>query len=243
MKKVGIISQARMTSTRLPGKVLKEINGVSLLKYHIDRTLQSSYPLYIATTTNETDNPIVALCEEEAIPYYRGSEDHVLSRYYECAQENELDVIVRVTSDCPLIDGHYIKKGLELYLAQNNEWLYLSSGLSNTFPRGFDFEIFSFHLLKQAFNNATTKPEIEHVTPYIYLDRDPRIVKAGFQYHQDKSSYRVTVDTTEDFELIKRLIEGHQAHTLGVDKIVAILDEEEELVAINAHIEQKKLRE
>ena len=243
MKKVGIISQARMTSTRLPGKVLKEINGNSLLKYHTDRVLQSGYPLYIATTVNTTDNPIVDFCEKAEIPYYRGSEDHVLSRYYECAKENELDVIVRVTSDCPLIDGEQIKEGLDFYLAQDNEWLYLSSGLSKTFPRGFDFEIFSFYLLEQAFENATTEPEVEHVTPYMYLDRDARIEKVAYKYHQDKGTYRITVDTPEDFELVQQLIVHYNAHLQGVNGIVDILDKDEKLVAINAHIEQKKLGE
>lgn len=241
MKKVGIISQARMTSTRLPGKVLKEVNGLPLLKYHIDRLKESGYSLYIATTINQTDDSIVAFCENENIPFYRGSENHVLSRYYECAKEHQLDVIVRVTSDCPLIDGKELKHGVETFLEEDNEWLYLSNSLSQTYPRGFDFEVFSFQGLEQAFEQATTEAEIEHVTPYLYLDKDARIKKMGYAYHQNKSHYRITVDTPEDFELIRRLVVEHQAQHLNVDGIVAILDAHENLVAINAHIEQKKL--
>lgn len=241
MKKIGIISQARMTSTRLPGKVLKEVDGLPLLKYHVDRLKESGYPLFIATTTNQTDDPIVAFCEQENIAFYRGSEAHVLSRYYECAKEYGLDVIVRVTSDCPLIDGVQVRKGVERYLAEEDENVYLSNGMSSTFPRGFDFEVFSFHLLEKAFENASLPVEIEHVTPYLYLNKASKVKKIGYLYHQNKSNYRVTVDTAEDFELIRRLIVEHQAPLLNVDELVAILDSQEELVAINAHIEQKKL--
>lgn len=240
--KVGIISQARMTSTRLPGKVLKEVNGIPLFKHHADRVLESGYALFVATTINATDDLIVAFCEQENIPFYRGDEAHVLSRFYECAKEYELDCIVRVTSDCPLIDGAEIKRGVDYYLQQKNPYLYLSNSLSNTIPRGFDFEIFSFELLKMAFENANSQQEIEHVTPYLYLGKDPKITKEGFAYHQKKNQYRVTLDTIEDFELIKNLIETHDASNLNIDGIVKVLDENPLLVAINAHIEQKKLK-
>jgi spore coat polysaccharide biosynthesis protein SpsF len=243
MKKIGIISQARMTSTRLPGKVLKEANGLPLLKYHVDRVQESGYPLYIATTTNQTDDPIVAFCENEHISFYRGSESHVLSRYYECAKEHQLDVIVRVTSDCPLIDGKELQRGVEAFLEQDNPWLYLSNSLERTYPRGFDFEIFSFQGLEQAFEKATTAAEIEHVTPYLYLGKDSKVVKQAFRYVEDKSAYRVTVDTPADFELVRRLIEDFDAHLLDVKGIVDVLDNQADLVAINVNIEQKKLGE
>src|ERR1017187_8832445 len=106
VKRIGIISQARMTSTRLPGKILLEAKGKPMLSYHIDRLKRSGLPIYIATTINKTDEPVVQFAKTHTIPFYRGSEDHVLSRYYECALENKLDVIIRVTSDCPLIDGN-----------------------------------------------------------------------------------------------------------------------------------------
>jgi spore coat polysaccharide biosynthesis protein SpsF len=232
-----------MTSTRLPGKVLKKVAGTALLKYHATRVLQSGFPLYIATTTNATDDPIVAFCEAENLPYYRGAEAHVLSRYYECAQQHNLDIIVRVTSDCPLIDGAYIKKSVDYYLDQEQDWLYLSNSLSKTFPRGFDFEVFSFEMLEEAYRQANTPAEIEHVTPYFYLDKATKIEKQAFAYHQARSQYRITVDTQEDFKLIQQLIEEHDAHLKGIDEIVQLLDEHPALVAINAHIEQKKLEE
>ncbi len=238
---VGIISQARMNSTRLPGKVLKAVNNIPLLKFHTDRVKTCGYPLFIATSTNHADDPIVDFCEHEGILYYRGSENHVLNRYYSCAQMYNLDVIVRVTSDCPLIDGQHVKDGIEYYLSQNNLNLYISNGLSGTIPRGFDFEIFSFELLELAYLNAKTPAEIEHVTPYLYLGDRHGIIKEKFAYKKNKSEYRVTLDTIEDFNLIERLIKNHCAQNLSIDDIVKILDEHPELVDINAHIEQKKL--
>lgn len=239
--KIGIISQARMTSTRLPGKVLKEINGIPLLKYHIDRAMQSGYQLYIATTTNATDEPIVDFCKKENIPYYRGSENHVLSRYYGCAREHELDIIIRITSDCPLIDGALIKKALEKQKNAFGTYDYISNCIKRSYPRGFDFEIFSFEYLQEAYETATLPSDIEHVTPYIHQNRSNQTNFQHIVHSSDKSQYRITVDTPEDFELIEKLIKDHQAQNLPFNKIINILDEHPELVAINAHIEQKKL--
>src|SRR5690606_7739468 len=105
-----------MTSTRLPGKVLQKVNDRSLLDYHIDRLKRTGFEIIIATTTNETDNPIIEFCNQNNIKYSRGSEENVLSRYYTAAIENNLDIIIRVTSDCPLIDPHLIRNSVEKYL-------------------------------------------------------------------------------------------------------------------------------
>ena len=239
--KAGIITQARMTSTRLPGKVLKQIKGVSLLKYHSDRVKESGYPFYIATTTNSTDDDIVDFCKEENIAFYRGDEANVLSRYFFCAKENKLDIIVRVTSDCPLVDGLLIKRALNQYVNQFEKYDYVSNYIERTFPRGFDFEIFSFEYLEEAYLNATMKEELEHVTPYINLNRSNKTIFHSILYKEDKSNYRITVDTQEDFELIRRLIVDHCANELSASEIIAILDNNPDLVKINAHIQQKNL--
>ena len=239
--KIGIITQARMTSTRLPGKILKTINDVPLLKYHADRVRQSGYPFYVATTINETDDTIVDFCTKEGIPFYRGDEHHVLSRYYYCAKENNLDVIIRVTSDCPLVDGTLIKSALDQYKDSFGQYDYVSNYIERTFPRGFDFEIFSFAFLEEAFNKATLAADIEHVTPYINQNRTKKTVFYSILNKDDKSNYRITVDTPEDFELIERLIVDYRANELPASGIIAILDQHPELVKINAHIEQKSL--
>jgi spore coat polysaccharide biosynthesis protein SpsF len=239
--KIGIISQARMTSTRLPGKVLKKIDNISLLKYHVERLKWSKMPIYIATTTNETDDPIIKFCEEEALNYYRGEENNVLSRYYGCAKENNLDVIVRVTSDCPLIDGALIKKTWELEQSNFKTFDYISNVIERTFPRGFDFEIFSFEYLELAYKNTNLLSDLEHVTPYIHQNKLGKTVYKSSLHQENKSHYRVTVDTVEDFKVIKELIEQFAAQEKSYSEIIKILDQNPTIVAINQAIEQKKL--
>ena len=241
--KVGIISQARMTSTRLPGKVLKLIDGKPVLAYHISRLKQTGFPVFLATTTNQTDDPLLTFAKQQNLPFYRGDEQNVLSRYYHCAAENELDVLVRVTSDCPLIAPELVKNGIEKYLKSHDPYLYLSNALERTFPRGFDFEVFSFALLERAFKEASRPEDLEHVTPFIHQDRTGDIHFSHLKNREDKSNYRITLDTPEDFELLRILIEGHKADKLSGPEIISLLDSHPELVAINAQVEQKKLSE
>jgi spore coat polysaccharide biosynthesis protein SpsF len=238
--KIGIITQARMTSTRLPGKILMEVGQKPLLKYHCERLIQNGLSVYLATTENKTDDKVVEFAKAEHIPFSRGSESDVLSRFYKCALQNELNVIVRVTSDCPLIDGALVKQGIDKYIEMNDKNLYLSNALERTYPRGFDFEIFSMELLLEAYKNAVLEIDKEHVTPYINRNRSGKVNFYHFRQKEDKSAYRITVDTPEDFELIKKLIEEHGADKMDYKQITEILDKHPELVLINAHIEQKK---
>lgn len=239
--RIGIISQARMTSSRLPGKILKEVNHKSLLNYHIQRLRQSGLDVIIATTTNQTDDVIQQFAEKEQLKFHRGDENNVLSRYHEVAVKYGMDVIIRVTSDCPLIDPHLIRNNLEKYFKFNNPQLYMSNGMERTFARGFDFEIFSFQLLDEAFKNATEEGDLEHVTPYIWKNRSGKVELYSVKQTIDNSRFRITVDTPEDFELIKILIEQYKADQLPYTAIERILTEHPELSAINAHIEQKKV--
>jgi spore coat polysaccharide biosynthesis protein SpsF len=237
MKKAGVISQVRMTSSRLPGKVLLPAKGVPLLKYHVDRLRAFGLDVIIATTTNSTDDVIAHFAEKEDIGLYRGSEENVLSRYYEAAVKYNLDTVVRVTSDCPLIDGALVKESLERYQKMNDDSIYLSNSIIRTYPRGFDTEIFSFRLLEEGYKNAVTPFEEEHVTPYIKShSKHEHIIWA-----EDASAFRITVDTPEDYELVKMLIEQHNADTMGCGEIIRTLKQHPELVAINAHVEQKKV--
>lgn len=232
-----------MTSSRLPGKVLKKIKGVPLLKYHTDRLKRSGISVFAATTKNRSDDPVANFCESEGIQYCRGDEFDVLERYYQCVKKFNLDLVIRVTSDCPLIDGELIRKGVQNFQNLKDPHVYLANGLSNTFPRGFDFEIFGSNLLNEAHRNATESYEREHVTPYLYQGKNKRVRLIPVEHSENKSSYRVTVDTPEDLRLVEVLIEEHQAHLLNAGDIIRILDEHPELVAINAHIGQKKLGE
>ncbi|QNF35862.1 glycosyltransferase family protein [Adhaeribacter swui] len=226
-----------MTSTRLPGKVLLPVKEQPLLKYHTDRLRQSGYPVFLTTTTNATDEALVQFARMEGLDFYRGDENNVLSRYYETALAYNLDIIVRVTSDCPLIDGNLIKSGVQQYLQKADDRLYLSNTVVRTFPRGLDFEIFSFVLLQEAAKAATEAFQKEHVTPYIKTHAS----NADIINPVDASNFRITVDTPEDFDLVKVLIEKFAADKLGYTSIIHLLQNNPELAQINAHIEQKKI--
>jgi spore coat polysaccharide biosynthesis protein SpsF len=240
LHKVGIISQARMTSTRLPGKVLRPVAGHPLLRYHVERLRASGLPLYLAITNKATDNALADFAAANSLPCFRGSEDDVLARYQQCAAAHELDVVVRVTSDCPLIDGRVVAAAVSTYLAADNPRLYLSNVLERTFPRGFDFEVFSRELLEEAATQATLSSDREHVTPYLHQNRSGQVQFQHFTRAEDRSAYRLTVDTADDFELIRQLIESYQADKLPADALISLLDAHPELVALNAHVEQKK---
>lgn len=238
---IGIITQARMTSSRLPGKIFKEIQGKKLLQYHTDRLKRSGFDIVIATTINESDDCICNFSKEQEINFFRGDENNVLSRFYEAAHQFKLDVIVRVTSDCPLIDPHLIRNSVEKYVRLNNQKLYMSNVIDRTFARGFDFEIFSFELLQDAFNHATKQPELEHVTPYIRENRSGKVELYNIKQSVNNSNLRITVDTADDFELVRQLIEKHDVSSLPYNEIETLLQSHPELIAINSHIEQKKL--
>jgi spore coat polysaccharide biosynthesis protein SpsF len=236
-----IIVQARMTSTRLPGKVLKTILDKPLLEYQIERLqrVRNIDELVIATTINMTDEPIVSLCHQLGIHCYRGSENDVLSRFYGAAQEYAADAVVRITSDCPLIDPQIIEQVVDFY--KSTDYDYVSNCLERTYPRGMDTEIFSMLALSEAFAEATTIPDREHVTPFIY--RQSERYRLGYVYYEkDYSHYRWTVDTQEDFALIRRIIEAlyPQQPEFTLEVCLDLLNQHLDWAQLNSHIEQKQ---
>ena len=242
MQRAGIISQVRMGSTRLAGKVLLPAAGRPLLDYHVARLRQSGLPVFLATTTGPDDDVLAAYAETRDIPYHRGSEADVLARYHDTAQAFGLDVIVRVTSDCPLVDGPLIGAAVGRYLAEGNPWVYRSNAIVRTFPRGLDFEIFSMPMLAEAHAQASLPYEREHVTPYLKANA----AMAGRVLCRDEvwpggdfSRFRITLDTAADYDVIRRLIEDYQADQLGATDLLALLEAHPEIMALNAHIEQK----
>ncbi|HWD80698.1 MAG TPA: glycosyltransferase family protein [Kribbella sp.] len=241
--KVGIITQVRVTSTRLPAKVLLTVAGRSYLEHHLDRLSRTGLPAIVATTTNFNDDLVVQLCNEDGFPVFRGSEDDVLSRFAGAAREHDLDGIVRVTSDCPLIDPEIVAAGVDRWRAENDPDLYISNCLERTYPRGMDFEIFSAARLYDAEQKATLKADREHVTSYLHQNRSGEMRLLNLPWSGGGSQYRLTLDTADDWKLLDALFEDFGASELGCAELVAILDEHPELAALNAHIEQKKLGE
>jgi len=233
-----------MTSTRLPGKVLYEVMGKPLLEYQIERLGRAKLAdkIVIATTTNESDLPIVELCKRLGVAYYRGSEEDVLSRYYEAAAEFGADVIIRATSDCPLIDPGVIDEVIGMYIKNREKYDYVSNTLERTYPRGLDTEVFSMTALKKAHKEASEQPEREHVTLYMYRHPE-RFRLASSSATKDYSKHRWTVDTPEDFGLIKLILQELyplNSRFTWMD-VIGLLNEHPEWVQINAAIEQKKV--
>jgi spore coat polysaccharide biosynthesis protein SpsF len=244
VSRVGVVTQARSGSTRLPGKVLIEAAGRTMLDHHIDRLVAAGLDVYVATTEDPADDLLAELVRRRGVPVFRGSDEDVLSRYAGCARQNSLDVVVRVTSDCPLIDGGVVAEGVTRFLQLrelHGDDVYLSNTIERTFPRGFDFEVFSASALYRADRSATTSSDREHVTPWLYAGahRLPHLV--AHRWPVDRSNYRVTLDTTEDLELIRRLLEEHGAAALDCGGVIEVLNTHPGLVAVNAEVAQREL--
>lgn len=208
MKKV-IIVQARMSSTRLPGKVLKEVLGRPLLEHLIERLrkVRNADEIIIATTKNVADKAIIKLCEKMNVNWMSGSEHDVLARYYEAAKISDADAIIRITSDCPVIDPVLVEEVIQYYIENYKDVDYVSNSTTRTYPYGMDVEIFSKQSLKEAYENAVLEYEREHVTPYIY-NRPDKFRLKNLESPDDYSGYRWTVDQEEDFMVVKKIIEA-----------------------------------
>ncbi|MDR1264799.1 MAG: glycosyltransferase family protein [Propionibacteriaceae bacterium] len=243
MTRVGVITQARTTSTRLPGKILLPAGGRSLLEHHVDRLAAGGLAVYLATTANTADDPVAELADQRGWPCFRGDEYDVLGRFAACAAAFDLDLVVRATSDCPLIDGALVAGGVDRFVSRDDPWLYLSNTVRRTYPRGFDFEVFSAQALAAAAELATEPWQREHVTPYLWSGADPRVTVEQVVRGADASAYRLTVDTAADYRLLRRLIEDHGAAGLDAEAIIALLDRHPELAAINAAVAQKPVHQ
>lgn len=240
---ITVIIQARMGSTRLPGKVMKRLNDRTVLGHVISRcqAIPIINKVVVATTTLEEDRVICDEAMKYGASVYRGSKDNVLSRYYEAANREQSEVIVRITSDCPLLDPKISEEVINFFL--NNHYDYVSSGLSNTFPRGLDTEVFTYKALQEAHNRATKEYEFEHVTPYIYQHRDEFRV-ADYKNTSDQSQYRLTLDTEEDWKLISKIYNDlYTGNVFYWNNILDLLVREPELMNINAEVQQKQLGE
>lgn len=243
MKIIAII-QARMGSTRLPGKVMMDLSGKTVLNHVITRVKQVKNidQIIIATTTDNKDDVIVEEMLNYRVKVFRGSEEDVLSRYYYAAKENNADIIVRITSDCPLIDSNIIDEIVDFYI--NNKYdLVTNAGsdlLQRTYPRGLDTEVFSFKQLEIAYNKAKEKYQREHVTPFIYENSNNLFY---YKNRVDYSKYRWTLDTEEDFELITKIYSElyKGKHDFYLKDVIKLFHENPELFKINKHVEQKRL--
>ena len=241
---IGIIIQARMGSKRLPGKTLKNLNGKPSLWHVYNRCKSSKYSgnVIVATTTDKSDNLIEKFCKQYKVPYFRGDVNHVLSRYYDAAKKFKLDVIARVTADCPLIDPTTIDRCFASFFKQKSDYLSNVVPGERTFPRGLDVEVFSFAALEKAFKEATETIETEHVTPRIWQNKkgEYKIGKIVTAPKELNRNYRLTVDYPEDFALIDTIYEKFSDYKIiPIKKAIEFLDKHPEIASINQDCEQK----
>lgn len=233
MNVVAII-QARMSSTRLPGKVLADICGKPML-YHVVARAQQARTLSlvaVATTTDPGDDVIETYCQAERVPCSRGSQADVLDRYYRAADQFKADVIVRLTSDCPLLDPAVIDKVVGTFLA--GQFDFVSNVQEPTYPDGLDTEVCSRDALGRAWREARLTSEREHVTSYI--KKHPELFRlANVENETDLSELRWTVDEPQDLELVRRVYRHFTASRFfGMNDIVTLLREDPQLTIVNA---------
>ncbi len=238
--KVVAIIQARTGSTRLPGKVLADIHGHPMLWHVVQRTRAATTldEVVVATTTQPADSAIVAFCRELGVACFRGSEDDVLDRYQRAALQHDAQAVVRITSDCPLIDPRIIDKTVQAFLVERPD--YASNGVVRTYPRGLDTEVIAFQALELAWHEARQPYERSHVTPYLY-ETPGKFRVLSVTADRDYSACRWTVDTAQDLEFVRAVYARFASEGFLWSDVVKLLEREPELAAINASVEPKAL--
>jgi len=248
-KKVGAIVQARMGSTRLPGKVLKNLSkNYSVLGLLIERLKISKEldKIIIATTSNENNKAIIEEVKKYNVDWYIGDEENVLKRYYDAAKKYKLNIIIRITSDCPFVDPKILDDMIKFYKLNSYDYIRNVDETTN-FSRGFEIEIFNFEALEKAFKNAKSKPEKEHVTYYLYTHPEEFSV---FSYNiEDLEKFddlRLTIDEKDDLEMCrevcKNLFENSKSIDFSIYDILDIIKKNPELMNVNKHVQHKNIR-
>jgi spore coat polysaccharide biosynthesis protein SpsF len=240
--KVVAIMQARMGSTRLPGKVLEDLDGKTMLARVAERVrrVPQIEDLLVATTDLAADDAIVEECRRHSIKVSRGDQQDVLDRYYRAAQLTKTEVVVRITADCPLIDPEITGKTVAAFLESRPD--YASNVVTRTYPRGLDTEVVSFNTLSRAWQEARKPFEREHVTPYIYEHPD-KFKILSVTGETDLSSHRWTVDTPEDLEFVRAIYSRFGDAPFHLQHVLGLLEREPALMEINRSVEQKALHE
>jgi spore coat polysaccharide biosynthesis protein SpsF len=239
--KVVAIIQARMGSTRLPGKVLKDLGGKTVLGRVVERLQRCKAidEVLVATTDRATDDAITAECRKISAAVSRGDQDDVLDRYFRAAQLTKADVVVRITSDCPMIDPEVTDKTVAAFLQAKPD--YASNVMTRTYPRGLDTEVFSFDALGRAWQHAHKPYEREHVTPHIF--ENPSTFKLlSVTCEADHSDHRWTVDTQEDLDFVQAVYSKLPEEFSWKD-VLELVVREPELEDLNRSVRQKVLHE
>ncbi len=246
-KKTVAIIQARMSSSRLPGKVMAEISGKPML-YHVVKRIERAKMIdlvTVATSDLRSDNIVEGFCRDNGIRCFRGDLDDVLDRYYRAAKYFGAQIIIRLTADCPLLDPDIIDRVVKTF--SEGAFDYVSNVMEYTYPDGLDTEVFTLEALERAWREARLKSEREHVTPYIR--NRPEIFRlANVSHREDISHLRWTVDCPQDMNFVRSVFEQFGDSFFSMGEILDLLNQRPELSSMNAGIETnagylKSLRE
>lgn len=245
--RVAAIVQARMASSRLPGKVLAEIAGEPMLMHVVRRarrarTLQE---VWVATTTSPSDDPVAAVCAERRVPFTRGHPTDVLDRFYRAALHVSAEVIVRLTADCPLLDPALLDLTVEAFLEADPPADLVVNRLpgARTYPIGLDVEVVSFQALERAWREAAEPYQREHVLPFLY-DPPGRFRVLRLDAERDYGDLRWTVDTAEDLEFVRQVYARLGARAdFGWREVLALVQADPALAEINAGVPHKTHRD
>jgi spore coat polysaccharide biosynthesis protein SpsF len=230
---IGCIIQARMNSTRLPGKVMKLLDNKNPSLFYTINQLKSASKLdkiIVATTQLAEDDKIEEFSIKNGIECFRGEADNVLDRFYTCAKKYELDVIVRITADCPLIDPNIVNSAIQIF--NSDKYDYIHNQDPRTFPDGLDIEVFTFNVLEKAWKNAVLPSEKEHVTPYFRNHKEDFKIKSMIN-EKNLSFHRWTLDYKEDLELIRKIIQKINHRPILIEDIILLFNKEPNLFEIN----------
>lgn len=234
---IGAIIQARMGSSRLPGKIMLPILGKPVL-LHMVKRIKKSFKIdeiIIATSLNKSDDVIEEFCINEKIKFYRGSENDVLSRYYEAAKKFSVDTIVRLTSDTPLLDPKVIDKVILKYNEKKYDFVSNFFPLPRTYPDGYNVEVFSMKVLDLVNIEAKKPSDREHVTTFITMQPE-RFKIFRVDSVKDLSKYRLNLDYKEDYELIRAVYDGLNNYKMDLEDIISWLDRHPKILKLNSHI-------
>lgn len=228
-----------MGSSRLPGKVLIDLGGETVLARVVHRLRRSilMHQIVVATSVSEKDDAVVSDCDRISVQCFRGSEHDVLDRFYRCAETCAATVVVRITADCPVIDAKLVDATIQAFLDDPCD--YASNALAPTYPRGLDVEAFTMAALSRAWRDARKPYEREHVTPFLY--EHPELFRlVSVTAATDYSRYRWTLDTVEDLELLRAVYArlGNR-NDFGWGEVLRLMQLEPQLAQLNAHVVQK----
>ncbi len=222
--KIGIVIQARMGSSRLKNKILEKIGSKEIILFLFERlkTVEGVSEIILATSENEEENPLVSFANKIGLLVFRGSLEDVLSRFYECAKQRDLDVIVRVTADDPFKDPGVINQAIRIFL--EGDFDYVSNTIHPTYPEGIDIEVFSYSALKEANLSSSLATERMHVTPYIW--KNPKKFSLhNFTDKKDNSSIRLTCDYREDLDYLNEIYSRTSSDDFTYLDIIDIVNE------------------